>query len=47
MEIEFVKQQKDTLNQQTKNDVKNVMNWIQEKKTLQINVSTALCMVLR
>lgn len=43
IERDFVKQQKDTLNQEAKNDVKNVMNWIQEKKTLQINVSTILC----
>lgn len=44
MEMDFVKQQKDTLNQEAKNEVKNVLNWIQEKKTLQINVSISFKM---
>lgn len=42
VEMESLKQQKEILNQGTKDEAKHVMNWMQEKKTLQINVSILL-----
>lgn len=39
MEINAVKQQKQILNAGAQDELQNILKWLQEKKTLQINVS--------